>query len=135
MNKLSLHRHIGGLEIEVKSDDIKTKAQAQQRAKDEVNSRRAKAFVYRVETNIFTDKDGKIFSLGQTMQINDEARQVSGKHIIGEFEVTFDRESGTQTSITFAPIEAYQIVDIDQRQEKARQTKKHIKKQAKAKAK
>lgn len=121
--------------LEVKSDDIKTKAQAQQRAKDEVNSRRAKAFVYRVETNIFTDKDGKIFSLGQTMQINDEARQVSGKHIIGEFAVNFDRESGTQTSITFAPSEAYQIVDIDQRQEKAGQTKKHIKKQAKAKAK
>ena len=74
-------------------------------------------------------------AVAATGQLQFQSTHPCGVRLIGEFAVNFDRESGTQTSITFAPSEAYQIVDIDQRQEKAGQTKKHIKKQAKAKAK
>ena len=119
--------------LEVKSNDTMNKAQAAQRAMDEVNLRRAKAFEYKVETNFFTDKVGKILPLGGMCQVEDELRQVSGKFLIRGFDVKFDRGGGTKVSYTFAPAEAFQVVDIDERNEKSsgKGKKKHIKKQTK----
>jgi prophage tail gpP-like protein len=110
-----------------------TKAQVEQRAKDEVNLRRAKAFEYKVQTNFFTDKKGKILHLGDMCMIEDELRQVSGKFLIRSFDVKFDRDGGTQVTLTFAPAEAFQVVELDERNEKAsgKGKKKHIKKQTK----
>jgi prophage tail gpP-like protein len=118
--------------LELKTEEIRTKQQAEQRAKDEVNLRRAKAFMYNVATNIFTDTKGIIFKLGQVMEIQDEQRQVYGRYVIGSFNVRFDRQSGTSVSLDFAPPEAYQIVDIDERQAKIPKGKEHIKQQPKS---
>jgi prophage tail gpP-like protein len=117
--------------LEVKANDTMTKAQVGQRAKDEVNLRRAKAFVYQVKTNFFTGKDGKIIRLGGTHIIEDEQRQVSGKYLLRGFDVQFARDGGTDVTMTFAPPEAFQVVEVDERQEKCDKSKKHIKKQTK----
>lgn len=119
--------------LEIKSNDTMSKAQVAQRAKDEVNLRRAKAFEYTVETNFFTDKTGSVFKIGDMCQIEDELRQVSGKFLIRSFDVKFDRDGGTHVSYVFAPAEAFQIVDIDERNEKSSDNgkKKHVKKQSK----
>jgi prophage tail gpP-like protein len=119
--------------LEIKSNETMTKAQVEQRAKDEVNLRRAKAFEYKVQTNFFTDKKGKILHLGDMCMIEDELRQVSGKFLIRSFDVKFDRDGGTQVTLTFAPAEAFQVVELDERNEKAsgKGKKKHIKKQTK----
>jgi prophage tail gpP-like protein len=47
--------------------------------------------------------------------------------------VKFDRDGGTQVTLTFAPAEAFQVVELDERNEKAsgKGKKKHIKKQTK----
>lgn len=114
--------------LEIKSSETMNKAQVAQRAKDEVNLRRAKAFEYVVKTNFFTGKDKKILRLGGTHIIEDELRQVSGKYLLRGFSVDYERDGGTDVTLTFAPPEAFQIVDVDERQEKCDKTKKHIKK-------
>lgn len=117
--------------LEIKLADTINAQTAKKRAIDEVNMRKAKAFDYRVETNFFNTRDGGMIKIGGVCMVEDEIRNVSGRMIIRAFDVTFDRESGTTTSLSFAPPESYSIVEIEALPPQKTKKDKHIKKQNK----
>jgi hypothetical protein len=53
---------------------------------------------------------------------------VSGKMIVRSFTTSYSRADGTKCDLMLAPIEAYQIVDLDEKQYKTSKTSKHVKK-------
>jgi len=114
--------------LEIKNTDIKSSNAAKSRALDEVNLRRAKALEYRILTNSFVDKSGKILRIGDLVFVEDEQRSMFGKFVVASFDVSFDRAAGTQVNILLAPAEAYQIVEIDDRESKVKKTSSLIKK-------
>lgn len=114
--------------LEIKNHDIKTKTDAIQRARDEVNQRKAAAYQYILKTNFFVNANGEPLRIGQIVFVEDEIREVHGKHVISSFEINYDKESGTNVSIVLAPPQAYQIVDIDARQDKITKIEDKIRK-------
>lgn len=114
--------------LEIKNEDIKSVSAAKQRAIDEVNLRRAKACEYKILTNSFVDNEGSIMRIGQTVFANDEKRGMYGKFVIASFDVSFDRQNGTKVNVLLAPAEAYQIVDIEDRESKIKKIDQLIKK-------
>jgi len=113
--------------LEIKLADTVSAQTAKKRAIDEVNMRKAKAFDYRIETNFFNTRDGGMVKIGGVCMVEDEIRNVSGRMIIRAFDVTFDREGGTSTSLSFAPPEAYSIVDIEDIPPQKTKKKRHLK--------
>lgn len=97
--------------LEIKGSEVMTAADCAKRARDEVNSRRARAFVYKCKINFLESENGRILRIGDVIQLSDKVRNVSGKLIIAAFDVSFDIVGGTQVDLRLAPPEAYQIVD------------------------
>jgi prophage tail gpP-like protein len=99
--------------LEIKSSEVMTSTELKKRAIDEINLRKAKAFVYTVKVNYFKTKTNKLVRIGDVVNVQDEAREVFGSFIVAAFNVAFDLSSGTIVDLTLAPISAYQIVEIE----------------------
>lgn len=114
--------------LEVKAKENMSKAEMQQRAKDEVNFRKAKAYKYKCTLNSFLTKDGNLLRLGELIKVEDEKRGISGLFIIKSFDVSFDLDKGTTVDLELAPKEAYQTVDLDANYEKLNSKGKKVRK-------
>jgi len=114
--------------LEIKTNDTMTLEQIKQRAQDEINYRKAKSVQYRISTNFFHTKSGGFIKVGGVVDVDDEIRWVSGKMIVRSFTTSYSRSDGTKCDLMLAPIEAYQIVDLDEKQYKTSKTSKHVKK-------
>lgn len=113
--------------LEIATNDTLTKAEAKQRAIDEVNLRKAKSLDYRITTNFFNTRDGFI-RVGGVVDVDDDVMYVSGKMLIKSFSVNYSKSDGTRVDIALTAPEAYSIVEIDKRQEKTAKHSKHTKK-------
>ncbi|WP_434779277.1 phage baseplate assembly protein [Neisseria sp. Ec49-e6-T10] len=116
--------------LEIKAKENMTGKELQQRAVDEVNYRKAQAYVYDCTLASFLTPSNQLIKLGQLIQINDERRDIAGKFIIKSFDVDFDLD-GTKVNLSLAPKEAYQVVDIDAKYEKLCSKTKKVKKSGK----
>jgi prophage tail gpP-like protein len=97
--------------LEIRGSEVMSDADCAKRARDEVNSRRAKAFTYNAEIAFFESRSGRILRLGDVIELIDDVRNLKGRWIIAGFDVSFDIDGGTKVSLRLAPPEAYQIVD------------------------
>lgn len=97
--------------LEIRGTEAMNAAEAERRARDEINSRKARAFVYTCQTHVFESPSGQILRIGDTVQLLDEAQQLRGRFVLAGFSVQFSIDGGTKCDLRLAPRGAYQIVD------------------------
>lgn len=98
-----------GRYLEIVAEETMDDATCLERAKEEANVRRARSTSYLCVVAGHSQADGTPWDIGQTVTVNDEIVNVKGSFIIREVEYSVSSDSGTQTSIVCAPVDAYKV--------------------------
>jgi prophage tail gpP-like protein len=102
-----------GRYLEIVAEESMDDATCLERAKEEANVRRARSTSYSCVVAGTSMADGTPWDIGQTVTVNDEIANVRGSFIIRSVEYSQDSDSGTQTNITCAPIDAYKVQPLE----------------------
>ena len=79
------------------------------RAEEESNIRRARAFQYEATVQGITQNNGDLWDIGIRVPIEDQINGVQGIYLIRQVEYTSDLDSGTETKLVFARPESYSV--------------------------
>jgi prophage tail gpP-like protein len=87
-----------------------TKDECEERAKEEVNIRRALGQPYTVIVAGHSQPDGTVWDFGQFVPVNDEVKGVIGEHLVKSVEWSEDTRGGSTTRMVCVQSDAYQVV-------------------------
>jgi len=94
---------------EIISEEPMTTIECKQRAQEMANIRRARATEYSCVVAGYAQLSGVVWDIGQKVTVIDEFAGIQGQYIIRSVNYTKDLNSGSQTSITVAPTDAYTV--------------------------
>lgn len=95
--------------FEIQSEESMTKKEAENRAIEELNIRIARSEVYVATVVNALRSEKTLWDIGQLTNVNDESAGTVGYYIIRSVVHAIDRQSGSITTITTAPPEAYNV--------------------------
>jgi prophage tail gpP-like protein len=99
--------------IEVQAEESMTDEQCTKRANEEANLRRARSTEYTATVAGTQQANGELWSIGQIVIANDEFAGIRGEYIIRSAKYSIDVGSGSQTTLTLAPVDAYTVQGVE----------------------
>lgn len=94
--------------FEMQSEEKMDKSEADNRAVEELNIRKARAEIYTaIIANNTLRSEGVLWDIGQLVEVDDKSVGVRGSYIIRSVSHKTDRQGGTITTLIMAPPEAY----------------------------
>lgn len=93
--------------FEFKAKESMNAAEAQQRAAEEANIRRARAFEYTVVVQGFKDK--KLWEINQFVNVSDDKADLHGEFLIKKIEYNLDVIKGRTTKLTVVDRDSYTV--------------------------
>jgi len=96
-------------QLVIKSENASGKNQLQKRADWEANIRKSRGVVYSCTTNQFKDSKGNLFKPNALIQVIDDFCGINSKLLLNSVQYSFDKESGTQSTLSFLPANAYTL--------------------------
>jgi prophage tail gpP-like protein len=97
--------------LEIQAEETMTKEECEERAKEEVNIRRAMGQPYTAIVAGNSQSDGTVWDFGQFVQIDDEVKGVTGEHLIKSVEYSVSLPPiGTRTRMVCVQSDAYQVI-------------------------
>lgn len=98
--------------LEIQGEESMTDVECVNRAKEEVNLRRARSKEYVAVVAGLAQNDGTVWDYGQFVDVNDEYANVQGKMLIRTVQLNVDIRSGSRTTLTCSQPDAFQVVDV-----------------------
>jgi prophage tail gpP-like protein len=96
--------------LEIQAEETMTKDECGERAKEEVNIRRAMGEPYTVTVAGHAQPDGTVWDFGQFVPVDDELAGVKGERLIKSVEWSEDTRQGSRTRMVCVQSDAYQVV-------------------------
>lgn len=98
-----------GRTLEIISEEEMTAAECEERAKEEVNIRRARATEYTCVVAGAVQSDGTPWDYGLTARLVDDKAGIQGRFFIRSVEISRTIDNGTNTTLTLVPPDAYKV--------------------------
>lgn len=96
--------------FEIQAEETMSKSEADNRAVEELNIRKARSEVYTaIVANNPLRSEKLLWDIGQLVKVDDESVGIQGFYIIRSVSHKTDRQGGTLTTLTMAPPEAYNV--------------------------
>lgn len=95
--------------LEYQSEEHMNDEEIGNRAIEELNIRKAQSTEYQCTVQGVKSIGGIMWDIGQLVNVKDEFAGINGQFLIRSIENSIDASSGTQTVLTLAPPEAYQV--------------------------
>ena len=105
-----------GRYLEIMAEQSMNNKECLNRAKEEANLRRAKSKMYECTVQGASQKTGKLWNIGQYVQVKDDVVPLRGLFIISKVSMTQDIAGGTITALTMSLPDAYTGVDTINKQ-------------------
>ena len=94
---------------EAQAEESMSSAECEKRAIEEANIRKGRSTDYEATLAGLTQNDGTLWDFGQLVKVDDEPMGIRGIFLIRAVEYSVDLSDGTQTRITCAPPETYNV--------------------------
>lgn len=104
--------------LEIQGEETMDDDESIDRAKEEKNIRHARSMEYEATVQGVRDGNVSIWDFGLRVVVDDEVADVSGIFVIRAVEYNVNINTGTRTTITCARIEAYQVRDRTQQDDR-----------------
>lgn len=96
--------------FEMQAEETMSKSEADNRAVEELNIRKARSEVYTATVaNSPLRSENLLWDIGQLVKVDDKSVGTQGFYIIRSVSHKIDRQGGTITTLTMAPPEAYNV--------------------------
>lgn len=95
--------------LEIQPEENMFDEETKDRAKEELNIRRARSTSYIAKAQGVQRSPGILWDIGQLTKVNDEAAGVQGYFIVRSVEYIINANEGSLTTLTMAPPEAYNV--------------------------
>ena len=97
--------------LEIQGEESMSDAECVNRAKEEVNLRRARSKEYVAVVAGLAQSNGTVWDYGQFVDVNDEYANIQGKMLIRTVQLNVDIRSGSRATLTCSQPDAFQVVD------------------------
>lgn len=99
-----------GRNLEIISEELMTDSECAQRAREEVNIRRARTTSYTCTVAGASQSNGVLWDYGLVVTLVDEIARIFGKFFIRSVTITRSLSEGTNTVLELAPADAYKVI-------------------------